>query len=225
LNDNVTDTNYTDSGTAFNTHYFYQVKAVDGAGNSSDFATVDVQTKAFSANTTGSADTTVTSDDGKASAIVPAGAVDADADCSLVSDDSTQPPKSGAVLAGPYKLLCLKASGDPVDGYKSAVTVVIKLSSDQIKNYRLQTIAGDQNGLWSAVKNFKIDTKARAISFSLANPVSFAVLGTKKPNYWPLILSIFIPVVLLFGGALYYRLNMIKKTNYKEYIRRKYYNL
>lgn len=224
--DDITATQFSDTDTAFDVHYYYRVKAYDAAGNASPYATADVQTKAFSSNAT-SAETTITSDDGRATAIIPAGALSENADCSMVFDeDSSKVPRGKQeVLAGPYTLVCKKQSGDSIDTYSSPVTFRLGLTAEQLKKYGNISVLQVDNDKWSVVKPIKLDTKSRGLSFASNKPTQFVVLGTAKVNYWPLILSIFLPLLIVGGGIFYFKFRQQKQAQYRDYIRRKYYNL
>lgn len=229
LTDGLSDTQYRDRATNFSVHYYYRVKAIDAAGNAGPYANVDVQTSDFQSNAQGSGATTVTSDDGRATAIIPTGALDGDAQCSLSSGQDQSASKlvgKQQLLVGPYSLDCKLSSGDSVTTYKQPVNITLSLTADQFKKYdHLQAYSVDSDQGKATKLKSKIDTKARTAALTTTNPGEFLVAGSVKKNYWPLILSILIPTIILFGGAIVYRLRQIQSAQYKDYIRRKYYNL
>jgi hypothetical protein len=224
LSSEITDTTYADKTAAFNVHHFYRLKAIDVAGNSSGYVTVDLTTPDFAANITGS-DSTVTSDDELVTAVIPQAAIDGEASCGIFKDSENRASLTGSkpVLVGPYRLRCQLKSGDEIASFKVPVNLKIKLPADVRRDYTRFEVQHYDAGSEKWVKD-KSTYKNNELAFSLNQPGQFAGLGEKRKG----IAGIVATVLLLLGagaGAFVYLLRRAQKQRYDEYIRRKYYNL
>lgn len=229
LSEHVTDTNYTDTTVGYGTTYYYRLKAFDLAGNSSDFATAQVTTGAFSPNSSGGQPTVVTSDDNIVTVTIPTNALSDAADCSIVTDSdnaSSLPLKKAALITGPYNLLCKKSDATFITNFSSPVSVEVKLKADQLKRYKGFTFYqyNSDKSNWSKFK-VSYNKKTKVYSFNVTTAVQFAVLGQVKKGLSAQTIILIIMFILALGGIGYYLYQRAQKANYQEYIRKKYYNL
>lgn len=231
LDDTITDTSYEDRTVVFSTTYKYRLKAVDGAGNASEVATAEAKTGEFNANASAEDATALASDDNVVIASLPAGAVPEDSSCTVTLDgDNTDELKSTSskllVLAGPYLVSCKDSNGDVVAGFQKPVVVTIAPPKNATKgNTKFQVYVYDmQAEQWSLAKS-TYDKKSKTYAVSIEGPAQVAFVGQKGANYWPLIFSIFIPALLVGGGAFWYYQRKLQKQQYADYIKKKYYNL
>jgi len=226
--DALSDTSYTDKSTTFNVHYYYRVHAVDTSGNQGGLATTDVTTQSFQSNTSSGSDTSITSDDNLLVATIPAGAVSSDASCTLLGDTSnkTSLPTKYVLAAGPYSLVCRDSTGKSIDTFNTDVTISLNTGSKQFSNlekltyYRYST----DSSAWVPMPT-KTDSKTKIITTTTSISLELAVLGSTKPGFPFQLIFIIILILLIIGGFLYFRQRQIKKQQYDEYIRHKYYEL
>lgn len=229
ISSDITDVTYNDTTGGFNTHYYYRLRAVDAAGNASDYATADVSTGSFTSNTSQASNTTVKSDDGLVIATITAGAIDSDAQCSIISDTANQeklkPPKLIAII-GPYTLVCKQADGNNVTSFKKRVSLAVHFTAQQTKQFGgFQFYQyDDSSGTW---KLFKIvyNKKAKDYEFAVDKPIQFAVMGSVKKGISAQFVVIVILIILGIAGAVFFLLRRAKRQQYDAYIRKKYYNL
>jgi hypothetical protein len=232
IDDTITENSYEDRTVVFSTTYKYQIRAVDGTGNASESATTEVKTGEFNANASVEDATAIASEDNVVIASLPAGAVPGDSSCAvdLDSDNLTELKSALSVkqlrLAGPYLISCKDSNGDVVAGFSKAVTATMAPPSAATKgNTKFKIYVYDmQAEQWSLAKS-TYDKKSKIYKVSIDGPSQVAFVGEKAPNYWPLIFSILIPTLLVGGGAFWYYQRKLKKQQYAEYIKKKYYNL
>lgn len=223
LTPQLSDTGYDDQDTKFGTHYFYRVRAVDGAGNPSAYAYVDAATGQFQANSSGDSGLTLTSPDKLAVANLPAGAVTAQANCQVVSDQ-TEPKTDLSVVAGPYVLLCKDQDGNVIDSLDKSADWTINLQGKERQFTKLQAAQLDGGGRPTAVKT-QFNQKTGVMTFSSTASGPFVVLGAVRHGLpWGSIISIIVILLLIFGGIGYLIYRQRNKQNYDDYLRRKYYD-
>jgi hypothetical protein len=227
--DDLSDTSYADKTTTYNVHYYYRVHAIDTSGNQGGLATADVTTQAFVANTSADSSTTVTSDDGLVAATLPSGTVAADASCSLITDTSNKTSLSSTKLllaAGPYSLLCRDASGNNIDTFDTDVTLSVSTTAKQfskLTNFAFYQYDGG-NAAWTKMVT-TTDKKSKVITATTRAPLQFAVLGSAPAGIPLNLILIIIFILLIIGAFLFFRARQVKKQQYDEYIRHKYYDL
>jgi len=225
----ITDTSYTDSDTAFSKHYFYRLKALDAAGNASEYATGDITTGAFTANASAAQDLILSSEDGVMSAKLPPGTVDKQTDCSLVEDSDNKDRILSAGLlsgSGPYSLVCKLADGTQLDKFTGTVTIITSDKSKvyskltKLKFYRYDT----ENNIWVALDT-SLNKKTHLLSATITQPSQIAVLGVAKKGISSTLIAIIVLPLILLAAFAVWRLRQQQKEQYSEYIRRKYYDL
>jgi len=231
LDDAITDTSYDDRTVVYSTKYMYRLQAIDGAGNASEAVTAEAKTENFNANASKEDATALASDDNVVIASLPAGAVPDDSSCTVTFDgDNTPELKSTSskllVLAGPYLISCKDSNGEVVASFQKSVTVTIAPPKSATKgNTKFQVYVYDmQAEQWDLAKS-TYDKKSKTYKVSIDGPAQVAFVGQKGTNYWPLFLSIFLPVLLAGGGAYWYYQRKMQKQQYADYIKKKYYNL
>lgn len=229
LNSSVGGTTYTDTTAGYGTTYFYRVRALDAAGNASDYADAQITTGQFTANSQSDQDTIVNSDDNIVTVTIPAGAFTDAAQCSIVTDSDHAdklPLKKSALITGPYSLLCKKASGDNITSFNTAVNFSVALTADQMKRYKGFTYYSYDSGgdNWSKFKT-TYNKKTKVYTFSTNTAVQFAVLGSIKKGLSVQVIILIIMFIFLIAGVAYYLYQRAQKQSYQEYIRKKYYNL
>ena len=224
LQSNITDTTYIDKTVAFSTHYFYRITASDAAGNTSDYSLADSTTPAFVPNI-GSDDSKLTSDDGTATVLLPAGSIPNGAVCSVTAGDAEVPlTKSQVRVAGPYQLLCKDSDGNQIASFTKTLlwTYVFK---NQLVGYSspIAVTIDDSNKASSAKSTY--NSKTKTLVFSQAVGSQTMILASKKKPL-PINLIIGILFVLgLFAGVFFFVLRRRQQQNYSEYIRSKYYDI
>lgn len=232
LDDTIIESSYEDRTVVFSTTYKYQLRAVDGAGNASEVATVEVKTGEFNANASAEDSTAIASDDNVVIASLPAGAVPSDSSCTVDLDSDNVADLKSAIgvkamrLAGPYLVSCKDSNGDVVPGFEKSVVVTMappKVATKGNTNFKIYTY-DMQAEQWSLAKS-TYDKKAKVYKVSISGPAQIAFVGEKAPNYWPLFFSIVLPTLLVGGGAFWYYQRKLKKQQYADYIKKKYYNL
>lgn len=226
--DRITGTSYTDARTEYKTSYFYRVKAVDNAGNSSGYATTDITTGEFTATESG---TTISSEDGIAQVTLPDGALGEDASCSIINNEDNTNSLGGTdaeLVYGPYELACKKENGDLITEFASPVTIKLLPGADTIKNYKnllVFRLNGDTNEWEAAEVNVEDQDGQMVMSFESDKPLQFAVVGERKPGAPWGIISFIILLILAAIAVFIYLLRKAQKEHYQDYLRRKYYNL
>ena len=232
LDDTITETSYEDRTVVFSTTYKYQLRAVDGSGNASEPVTVEAKTGDFNANASAEDSTAIASDDNVVIASLPAGAVPSDSSCTVDLDSDSLTELKSAIgtkamrLAGPYLVSCKDSNGDVVPSFEKSVVVTMappKAATKGNTNFKIYTY-DLQAQQWTAVKS-SYDKKAKTYKVSIDGPAQVAFVGEKAPNYWPLFFSIVLPTILVGAGAFWYYQRKLKKQQYADYIKKKYYNL
>ncbi len=228
LKSNISGTKYTDSATDFKTVYFYRVKAIDNAGNSSGYAKTDITTGAFTATKEGS---TISSDDKIVQVFLPDGSLGANASCTIdPSTDNTDSLKDVKLqlIYGPYAILCKTADGEALTTFLKPIDVHIYPQADKTKHYKtVQVFVYNQdNSAWQEVQvDTTNDNGQVVLSFKAANPLQLAVLGQPKPGLPLGIFSFIFLIILAAVIAFIILLRRAQKQHYHDYLRRKYYNL
>lgn len=228
LSDKVTGTNYTDARTDYKTAYFYRVKAVDNAGNSSGYATAEITTGEFKATEEG---TTIQSDDGVAQVTIPDGALGEDASCSIVANEDNTDSLGGTKLElvyGPYELSCKKVDGDFITSFAKPVEIRLLPKDDAIKDYKNLVVfkLNPDTNEWEAAEITTGEEDGKTVlSFTTDKPLQFAVVGERKPGLPWGIISFIILLILAAIAVFIYLLRKAQKEHYQDYLRRKYYNL
>jgi len=232
IDDTITEMSFEDRTVVFSTTYKYQLRAVDGAGNASESAATEAKTGEFNANVGAEDSTAIASDDNVVVASLPAGAVPSDSSCTVDLDSDSITELTSVIgtkvkrLAGPYLVSCKDSNGDVVASFSKPVTVTMAPPSAATKGntkFKIYTY-NLQAEEWSVAKS-TYDKKAKTYQVSIDGPSQVVFVGEKAPNYWPLIFSILVPTLLVGGAAFWYYQRKLKKQQYAEYIKKKYYNL
>lgn len=225
LGGTISQTSYEDSSAGFNTTYFYRLKAIDGAGNVSDYAATQVTTTAFEANASKDSESSITSEDKLVTVTIPAGALSEDAFCSIVVSADVLPPtnKNQTYISGPYEVNCRGNDGQVITNFSSGLVLSANVSASQHKGVKQVVYYGyDDNGSWSSLKVTKHDKSSDTVE--LSNHRVFAIMGQQKKT--PLVVRIFIIFIILaiFIVLVRYVVRLILKrkaqSQYSDYLRK-----
>ncbi len=198
LNDNVTETSFTDSTASFGAKYSYRVSAMDESGNGSDYAVVDITTSEFEANAFADKESTVESEDGNVTVKIPEGALPEDAFCKVETTQS-ETPEGYVLLAGVYSFTCKKKDGSTIESYNQPLEFTVK--AEEGEKSKLAFLDGDQ---WQ-YSDDQYNAEVQGYTFSSDQPRDFAVFAPSKKgmNWLLLIFGIFLLLLVLFGLILW----------------------
>ncbi len=196
--DNTPEESYDDTTVDFGTTYYYRLRVIGVNDLKSEYATSQVTTELFQANTD-SDQTTLTSDDQKVNVTIPKSAFDSEANCSLrINNDVLSPTKDKyETVVGPYEILCKISDGTIVTRFKQPVIVTVNVKKQPYSAYSFYTLSND----WQEIPTKPIKSEAR---LDLTDQTTFVLLG-KKGNA-SLIVKILIGLIVLMAigvGALY----------------------
>jgi hypothetical protein len=222
---NITGNKYADTSANFGIHYYYRLRAVDAAGNSSDFAFSDVTTPDFTSNASSAAATVYHSQDGVAAVSMPSGAVDGEVDCSVAGDSTQVQAKSGQrVVVGPYQLVCKDQSANAVSSFSQPLTWTFNLKGKLGGLRNPLPYSADSSGNIKQLAGAKFTSSSSALSVS--TPTSDSVLvqaDVVPPPPWNLIAFVLLVLGILTGLAVFI-VTRARRSNYNDYLRQKYYN-
>lgn len=226
LADSLTGLDYHDKAVAFDLRYYYRVAAVDKAGNMSAYSYADATTPKFASNVSVDTATTYTSDDQVVSLLLPSGAVEANAECSITKDESRRvDPKDLKLAAGVYDLVCKTEDGSLITDFSKPLTWNFNLK-DQMKGLEQPTAYMlDESGTAVQIKGAKYDADSKILSFDSSSSQAVYVLAAKASGLPISLIALVVTVMLAAGGVVAVVLRRRQKLNYDEYLRQKYYNL
>ena len=220
LSGSITETNFEDFSVSFGVHYYYRLKAVDAAGNASPHASADLVSSGFGANAHPDSDATISSEDGLVSILIPAGALEKDAFCSIVvAQDILSPiPKGYVMLGGPYNFTCRDES-DSNQTFKKAPVLTGQINKQMIKGIGKVEYFGQAEGdTWKTLKISKHDKKTLADTVELDNHSVFTIMGKqKKTSVWLIIFEIFLVLAGLVVLARFVVNWLLKRRASKQY--------
>lgn len=192
---------FSDTDVIYQTKYFYRVRAGDETGNFSDYASAEVTTSPFESNTNMDKDTTLSSEDGLVTVVIPAGAAGI-AHCSLRVNNSILPPQKDGyeTLAGPYQVFCKNSEGTIITAFNTPVTISITLNEQQKQDHEVLSYMTYKENEWKEVDS----SPTEAIkSFDIADNSSFAILtDANSTPLWKKILFVLGFIGLSVGGVL-----------------------
>lgn len=225
LTSGTTDTTYVDKSAVFGVHYFYRVAATDNAGNVSNYAYTDIETPDFSDNSGDGSSSSYTSDDKLASVVLPSGAVDATADCSVLADSSARVTTTKHVVVGPYQLTCKDNGGTVITSYNQPLSWTLNLSGKLKGLTSPQAYTVDQSGAVTAISNAKYSASAGTMTFTTTTTNDVLVLATTAAGIpWNFLIALLL-LAGIIAGILVLILRKHQKSTYDDYLRQKYYNL
>lgn len=219
----ITKTDYIDQNTSYDTRFFYRLRAVDTSGNTGPYALTEVKTPVFVSNLLTEGETTLTSDDELITVIIPFGAVEGDARCYLAPSENEIKIAKAESLSGPYLLTCKKPSGDVVERFGAPVTLKFAIDDQRRSDYK-KVLFYTRESAWIKVPS-AYDKEAGVDFYATDKPLEFAIMGQQKePLPWTVIV-LGIAALGTFAGVMAVRLRQLKRMQYEEYMRRKYYEL
>ena len=204
LGNNISGTTYKDQDTDFSTLYYYRVRAVDAAGNSSGYTNTQITTSAFAANSLTSNDTNITSDDNLVTVNIPSGVLAGDALCSLLSSTGILPPNINGYIsiAGPYQLNCRDSSGKQIDSYGDSLTLTSQFDAGHLKNISVVQYYGqNDDSSWQQLNIKNHDKKTKVDTVDLGKFTTFSVMG--KQHKTSVLLTVFeiLTIIVAFVGG------------------------
>lgn len=225
IGNNITQTNFDDLTAGFGVTYYYRLKALDAAGNVSDYAATNIAASNFVANAKSGSEVNLTSDDKVVSINIPAGGLSQDAFCSIVTPSDVQPPAKYVIVSGPYQLNCRDASGTLITSFSKPFVLSAKVDSSKLAGIKQIIYMGQKDdGSWQNLKVTKHDKKSSTDTVSLENFSTFVIMGSKKKT--PLLVKILeilaVLVALLLIARFIVRRLLVHKAEdeYDEYLRK-----
>lgn len=207
---------YSDTSIQFETTYNYRVRAIDEAGNASKYATVSATTNPFNANVKPDEPSTLTSENGVVTVVIPSGAVTSPALCVLRVDDENIAPevKGYKTFSGPLELLCKEADGNVLSSFEQPVQVNVQLDDKQKNDFTSVAYYVHNDG-WQQVST---DDPLNLSGFELQENTTFAVLsaGQSSPLWQKLLLGLLIGLVTI-GGGLFLVLLFLRLKQRRDY--------
>jgi|GEM_PF-1693073 len=220
LSAGITETNFEDFSVSFGVHYYYRLKALDAAGNASDYASTDTVSSGFKANAHPDSDTTVTSEDGLVSIFIPSGALEKDAFCSIVvaQDVLTPIPKGYVLLGGPYDFKCRDESDTNLTFNKPPI-LTGQINKQMVKGIGKVEYFGQAEGdTWKTLKITKHNKKTLADTVDLDNHSVISIMGKhKKTSVWLVIFEIILVIAGLAVLSRFVVTWLLKRRANKQY--------
>jgi hypothetical protein len=205
-------TSYEDDATDYSTIYYYRVKALDSAGNASDYATTQVVTHKF--QSTGAH---IVSNDGLVAATISDNTFDEEAQCTITKYSGTAPAKlddESKLLIGPYNLLCIGQDGARLTAFNQPVAVSMKLG-DQAQghnNFTVQNFTATNTSAKADIAHVTTkpltstyQPKAQTVSFKLAKANPFGVYGQNSHSLAGIIWGCLLALLALGGLTVGFR--------------------
>jgi len=227
LSSNIPATNFEDNTVSFSVHYLYRLQATD-SGGTSDYATADLTTPAFTANSGSGSDQTATfsSDDNIAVVTMPTSAINGDADCSVSKPTSNQTvPQDHRLVVGPYALVCKDAQGNTVTSFAQPLSWSLNVKGHLTGLVTPQPYVLDAGGHTTLIKSGTYNPTPGAVTFTSTTTAGVLVLAAVAPSIPWNALAIILVVLGAVVGLLVMVLRKQQKQNYNEYLRTKYYDL
>ena len=222
-----TATAYGDDSVGFGLQYYYRLQSKDAAGNASPTAAANASVAGFE-STSGGSDVTYESPDKLARVLVPAGAFQEEANCSLdtVSNSSGRgTKKKPVVVAGPYRLLCKNASSEILGSSDEPLTWTLILKGQLKGLTKPAVIVYDENEQASDTKEPVIIQKNDTMVFASTSAFAVAAAASRTSYAW---VGYVLGAVLLIMGVMagaWFIIRRSQKVNYSDYLRSKYYDI
>ncbi len=222
----IVNPNFIDDTVAFGVHYYYRLSATSITGKVSGYATVDVATGEFAANSVSSDIGNYLSEDKLAGVEVPAGAIASEsAVCTVETSTAKFGTADRPLVAGPYTLVCKNSAGDLITDFIKPVSWTFMLK-DKMKGLgNPGAISVDSIGGQSAVKDATYNAKAQTLQFNQSSATTTAVLASKNQGIPGNVIAVLLVLILVIGGVFALVLRKSQKQQYNEYLRKKYYDL
>ncbi len=203
LSTSISDTSFNDQSANFGVHYYYRLKAIDGAGNGSKYAQTDITIDSFEANAIKDSDTTITSDDNVISILIPAGALTANAFCNIITPTDILPPALAGYkfISGPYSLNCRDAGGNTVTGFEKPLVLSAQVDRNTLTGVKQVDYFGQKDdGSWEKLKVLSHDKKTLSDSVDPGSDLTFVIMGKqKKTSIVVVIFKLLIALVIILA--------------------------
>jgi len=172
---------------------------------------------------------TYDSPDNLAHVLVPAGAFQEAANCSLdivAGGSGKGTKKHPVVVAGPYRLLCKNASADILGTASKPLTWTLSPVKGQLKGLTKPTvIVYDENDKVSDTKEAFSVQKNGTIVFASSSVMAIASAASSISYAWVgYVVGAIILILLVMVGA-WFTIRRSQKVNYSDYLRSKYYDI
>jgi hypothetical protein len=231
----ITTASYTDKSAEFGVHYYFRLSAIDQAGNVSGYATTDAITPSFVSNNqsssgNGASNTSFTSDDGLVSVQLPPGTISENVDCSVTditfSSDDPKPSVSGSsFVMGPYDLICKDDTGNPVETLSQAVSWVFQVKG-LMGGLVNPEVYAYSNGGASILPGGVYNAAAGTVTInSTTTDQELVVMASKPTGVSPNLIFAGLAIVGIIIALSLLILRQQQQVSYKEYLRKKYFNL
>ncbi len=224
VNDNILTTVYKDFDVTYSTQIYYRVRAVDPAGNKSEYAAANTKTSDFEANVTVAEGGNIANQDSDITAAVPPEAVAENAQCIIIESPNLISTEKNYVVVGiPQRLICKTANGQVITSFYKAITISTTLSESVFKkhsNYRYY-VGNDGN-----LNQTGTTEQDKTLSYQTQDQLEFALTGKikKAPAIFKVILVLFF-LALIVGAILFFlnwRNRRKQQAQYDDYIRKQY---
>jgi hypothetical protein len=210
-------------------HYYYRLRAIDVAGNSSGWAVTDVSTDDVTVNGSASSEASYMSTDSLASVQMPAGVAASEISCNISSLADVNGKQVGTasspVVLGPYQLACKTTAGSIVTEFKKPVTWTLNLTDKLKRMHDPVVYAVDAAGKGQYVKTGQFDSKDQSMRVVLPVTSIVVVRASTAQGISLSFVSIILVICGIIAAIVIYALNRKKKLEYEEYLRSKYYEL
>jgi hypothetical protein len=217
---------YRDDTVTFGVHYYYRLRSKDSAGNPSGYAYAEATTVSFSANSASTSDGTYMSDDQVATVVIPAGALDDSADCSVTASTETIPTLADQTLvAGPYSLVCKDVTGVVTGDFNKPVIWRFALGAKLKGLVKPVAKLVDTNGTLTGIEGAAFDSTTHILEFNQLSASTVAVFASASTGIDPSVLGTVVVLLVLVAGVIVVVLRNAQKGKYYDYIRKKYYDI
>lgn len=168
----------------------------------------------------------ISSEDSFVQATIGAGAVEEGSVCTLKPSRAhlEELPQSLEPVVGPYALRCESDDGSLIDEFSAAAGLTFKLTQEHVQRYQNLTVYQYNQEKWQAVGSANYDQALRRLSFAQFGSGEVVLLGQSggiSPSVIALVLLALGSIALVFVILL----RRAQQQDYRDYLRRKYYNL
>ena len=225
LSENLAAVEFRDDQVAFATHYYYRVSAIGQGGISSEYVFKNVDTGTFAQNATSAINGNFASADETANVLLVAGTLDADAAiCNVITSHLKLTKSVGAIIAGPYELVCKNTSGKVLTDFNKPVTWKYNLKSKNNGYGNFRGVSVGAGGRLDAAPTSDFDSQSQQLTFNQSTATTTAVLAASKRGIPAGSITIIV-IVFIFLGWVIFNLRASQRQRYTDFLRSKYYNL
>ncbi|HUC20429.1 MAG TPA: hypothetical protein VMR98_02960 [Candidatus Polarisedimenticolaceae bacterium] len=192
---------YVDASAEFATKYLYRIAAADAAGNTGEYATIDLVVDNFAANVVPAEPADVSTTDDSIHYEMEAGTFADEVACA-VAKGNVKPPKNA--LSGPYSVICKNKSSNEITEYRKPVRVVFQAGPKQsAAATEIVSIVSDRITTLPS----SLDEVKNSRSLLITRPMLLAAVNTG--GSLPLWMFIIAGVIAAAGGILVMLLRLL----------------